>query len=73
MDYYIFPSSNLIAKFKKEYYSTMNYDKEKMSVSHNKYEYLDMTDYLKINQLLNEVRKFVESPDWEQYSQTAVE
>lgn len=64
MDNYMFPISNLFSIFQKEYYSTMNYDKEKMSVSHNKYEYLDMTDYLKINQLLIEVRKFVESPDF---------
>jgi len=64
MDYYIFPSSNLLTEFQEEHYCTMNYDQEKMSTSHNWYAYVDMTDYLKLTQLLDEVRTFVTSPEF---------
>ena len=64
MDYHIFPSSNLMTKFLEEHDYTMNYDKEKMSVSHNWYEYSDMTDYIKLTQLLDEVRTFLTSPEF---------
>jgi hypothetical protein len=64
MDYYTFPSSNLITKFKEEHYCTMNYDQEKMSTSRNWYAYADMTNYMKLTQLLDEVRTFVTSPEF---------
>lgn len=64
MDYYIFPSSNLITKFQEEHYGDMNYDQKKMSTSHNWYEYSDMTNYINLTQLLDEVRTFITSPEF---------
>lgn len=64
MDYYKFPSSNLITKFQEEHYCIRQYDQEKMSTSHNRYQYMDMTDYTRLTQLLDIVHAFVIRPEF---------